>query len=55
MNEDLMVLCGYLRDCMDPDGIVDFLDISSAELVDELVNYIDDWRVDNDWRPEDVE
>ena len=55
MNEDLIELCEYLRDCMDPDEIVDFLDISSEELVDELTTYLDNWRVINDWRPEDVE
>ena len=55
MNEDLIALCDFLRDCMDPDEIIDYLDISSDELVDELVNYIDNWRVNNDWRPEDVE
>jgi len=55
MNDELIALCDFLRDCHDSDEIVDFLDISSEELVDALVNYIDDWRVNNDWRPEDVE
>lgn len=55
MNEDLIALCDWLRDTMDPEEIVDFIDIDSAELVDCLVGYLDDWRVDNNWRPEDDE
>lgn len=55
MNTDLIALCDYLRDTMDPDDIVDFLDISSDDLVNALVNYIDDWRVEHDWRVEDDE
>ena len=55
MDERLIALCEYLRDTMDPDEIVDFLGIDSSDLVDALVNIIDDWMIDNDWRPEDVE
>lgn len=52
MNSLTSDLCSYLRDTMDPDQIVDFLSIDSADLVDALVNYIDDWIDDNGWEPE---
>lgn len=53
MNDNLIALCDYLRDTMDPDEIVDFLGVSSSDLVDSLTNIIDDWMVEHDWRPED--
>lgn len=53
MDERLIALCDLLRDTMDPDEIVDFLSLDSATLVDALTNVIDDWMIDNDWRPED--
>lgn len=53
MNRLTSDLCNFMRSTMDPDQIVDFLAIDSTDLVDALVSYIDDWIVENDWRPED--
>ena len=55
MDERLIALCDHLRYTMDPDEIVEFLGIDSSDLVDALVNIIDDWMIEHDWRPEDVE
>ena len=54
MDERLIALCDHLRYTMDPDEIVEFLGIDSSDLVDALVNIIDDWMIEHDWRPEDV-
>jgi len=53
VSDILIALCDHLRDTMDPEEIVDFIDIDSADLVDCLVGYLDDWRIEQDWRPED--
>lgn len=55
MDERLQALIEYLNNTKDPDEVVDYLDIDTATLVDALINYIDDWMIENDWRPEDVE
>jgi hypothetical protein len=55
MDERLQALIEYLVQTKDPDEVVDFLDVDTATLVDALYNVIDDWIVENDWRPEDVE
>jgi len=55
MDERLQALIAYLVQTKDPDEVVDFLDVDTATLVDALYNVIDDWIVENDWRPEDVE
>lgn len=54
MDERLIALCDYLRETMDPDEIVELLGLDSDILVDALTNVIDDWMIENDWRPEDV-
>lgn len=43
MMEQLNDLSAYLRDNLDPDQIVDFLAISSDDLVDALQDFIYDW------------
>lgn len=53
MDERLQALITYLVTTKDPDEVVDFLDIDTVTLVDALYNVIDDWVVENDWRPED--
>lgn len=53
MDERLQALITYLITTKDPDEVVDFLDIDTVTLVDALYNVIDDWVVENDWRPED--
>ena len=55
MDERLQALIEYLVQTKDPDEVVDFLDVDTATLVDALYNVIDDWLIENDWRPEDVE
>ena len=55
MDERLQALVDYLRYTKDPDEVVDFLDIDTDTLVDALLHVIDDWMIENDWRPEDVE
>ena len=45
----------YLIQTKDPDEVVDFLDVDTVTLVDALYHVIDEWIVENDWRPEDVE
>ena len=55
MDERLQALITYLLRTKDPDEVVDFLDVDTATLVDALYHVIDDWIVENDWRPEDVE
>ena len=55
MDERLQALIEYLNNTKDPDEVVDYLDIDTYTLVDALINYIDDWMIENDWRPEDVE
>lgn len=53
MEERVIALIEHLCATKDPDEVVDFLDIDTYTLVDALHKYIDDWVVDNDWRPED--
>lgn len=53
MDERLQALITFLTTTKDPDEVVDFLDIDTVTLVDALYNVIDDWIVENDWRPED--
>ena len=53
MDERLQALITFLITTKDPDEVVDFLDIDTVTLVDALYNVIDDWIVENDWRPED--
>jgi len=55
MDERVQALIAYLIATKDPDEVVDFLDVDTVTLVDALYNVIDDWVVENDWRPEDVE
>jgi hypothetical protein len=55
MDERLQALIAYLVQTKDPEEIVDFLDVDTVTLVDALYNVIDDWLIENDWRPEDVE
>jgi hypothetical protein len=55
MDERLQALIAYLVQTKDPEEIVDFLDVDTVTLVDALYNVIDDWMIENDWRPEDVE
>jgi acyl carrier protein len=40
---NLITAMEYLRDEMDPDEIVDYLGIDSADLVEALADYIADW------------
>ena len=55
MDERLQALIAYLVQTKDPEEVVDFLDVDTVTLVDALYNVIDDWLIENDWRPEDVE
>ena len=55
MDERVQALIAYLTETKDTDEVVDFLDVDTVTLVDALYNFIDDWVVENDWRPEDVE
>lgn len=55
MDERLQALIEYLIQTKDPDEVVDFLDVDTVTLVDALYHVIDEWIVENDWRPEDVE
>jgi len=55
MDERVIALIEYLIATKDPDEVVDFLDVDTVTLVDALYNVIDDWVVENDWRPEDGE
>lgn len=42
-------LCFLLREKMDPEEIVEYLEISSDVLVDALVDYIEDWIEEKGW------